>query len=821
MLAFSPPHFGQKVANATMFTDVALMNASACAGRCLAAGDSCIAFTWHPGPEGRGGGTCVGSHWSSRYATDAAAPAAAYYARLRRVNTSRVQPSVEYALRAPTAGVALHSGPLKDAFDANVQYLLQMPADDMLYWFRFRSGERAPPGQNWGWDNGGPDKPMGLRGSVAGAFLMGAGGAVRWHPDLGTGAELRSRIHRVVEGIKLASDSDGYIMAFPKNESNYHENPNYVTSWLTHGLLEAAISGETDALHLLRDHMNWFNSAENLPLFLPPALPAGTGPFFDSNGNSVRGSVQFDHGHTIYLIYQGIIHNSRVALSAVGQQQDVDTIANQYQEDWWLRELAARNLSAVWLRAYYPHNYEITALEAYMDMYQLTGDGKYLAAVDGFHEMFSSHWIHTGGTVAIKEWKLYPPDSYFLDTWGNTAHLNSPHCNLDPTNLPDKRCPLPINDSAPCKGGCTHSTGETCGQVFWIKLLQRLHQLRPQNESFVAQMEQTLFNGVCSQIPPVNGTGVHRSDPRAGRGGNWSKIDGTVVGIRQFAVLHRQKMRLNNISTCCEGQATRMLGSIPEYIVSYGNNPQPHSRQQSAAVVYVDMYADATASLAPILTGNGSSFGAALRIRTSWPYSSNVSVQVISQQAIDTDANPPTAAQPINLTVMVRIPSWVSTATVAVALTPSADAAMSSAYDKERPQQIKWAGARGSYLQISRSWVYGDALNFALPMHLRATRYRGLTAIAGHERFAVEFGPILLCAVGGVWNHSIDSMLIRNVRSPERPETWLRAEESSSMRFRVVGNPDILFVPYFVVQEETFEVYPAFEPTLTNDIPEE
>ena len=72
-----------------------------------------------------------------------------------------------------------------------------------------------------------------------------------------------------------------------------------------------------------------------------------------------------------------------------------------------------------------------------------------------------------------------------------------------------------------------------------------------------------------------------------------------------------------------------------------------------------------------------------------------------------------------------------------------------------------------------------------------------------------------MCAVGGVWDHGIDSMLIRGVVSPERPETWLRADGSSSMRFRVLGNPEIVFVPYFVVQEEVFEVYPAFEPTYT------
>ena len=140
---------------------------------------------------------------------------------------------------------------------------------------------------------------------------MGAGGIVRWQPDAAGGA-LRQRMSDVVAGIRACREHDGYIMAFPRNESNYHENPDYVTAWLTHGLLEAAVAGEADALRLLRGHFDWFNSADNLPLFLPPALPnVGVGPFFDENGHSVRGSAQFDHGHEIYLIYQGMIHNSR------------------------------------------------------------------------------------------------------------------------------------------------------------------------------------------------------------------------------------------------------------------------------------------------------------------------------------------------------------------------------------------------------------------------------------------------------------------------------------------------------------------------------
>ena len=54
---------------------------------------------------------------------------------------------------------------------------------------------------------------------------------------------------------------------------------------------------------------------------------------------------------------QGMIHNSRLALSEVGEQQDVDTLTNGYEEVWWLEQLARRNASAIWLRSKYPHNY--------------------------------------------------------------------------------------------------------------------------------------------------------------------------------------------------------------------------------------------------------------------------------------------------------------------------------------------------------------------------------------------------------------------------------------------------------------------------------
>lgn len=39
------------------------------------------------------------------------------------------------------------------------------------------------------------------------------------------------------------------------------------------------------------------------------------------------------------LIKQGIIHNTRLAMSSVGSKRDVEVVANLYQETWWLHQV--------------------------------------------------------------------------------------------------------------------------------------------------------------------------------------------------------------------------------------------------------------------------------------------------------------------------------------------------------------------------------------------------------------------------------------------------------------------------------------------------
>lgn len=70
----------------------------------------------------------------------------------------------------------------------------------------------------------------------------------------------------------------------------------------------------------------------------------------------------------------------------------------------------------------------------------------------------------------------------------------------------------------------------------------------------------------------------------------------------------------------------------------------------------------------------------------------------------------------------------------------------------------------------------------------------------------------------GPWNSTADSILFSEslISEPATESTWLTQEvammPSGTLHYTVANNSKIDFVPYFEVQEELFEVYPAFNP---------
>ena len=533
---FMPAVTGERIANATNIVPPggAGASTSACAAACLRAPE-CVSFTFD-----RSASSCSLHAYSMSYDRAVAVPSSAWYVRKRPRNDTRVVPAVVYPVSVPSSGVRLHSGIMLDAFRGEIEYLLSFyTVDDILYHYRKRGqpgglGPAAKGGQactpnaatakSHGWDGG-------LKGSVSGLFLMGSGGVLRWEEV----PELRTMMDAVVQGIRGCAQDDGYIMPFPQNDTIVRENPNYVTAWVTHGMIEASIAGNTDALPLMRGHLSWFNNNTYLPLFLPaaggplsyspdfypniygnafdggssrPPDPGGDGSFTAINdpvaglseptcSQDVRknGGIGCSNHHALSLMYQGMIKHTRMALTALGTQADVDVVRNLYEERWWLEQLAARNVSAIWLRHFDPHNYENTAFEAYLEMYVLTGEVRYLDAVQGAWELSMEHFIHVGGAMAYNQNSPKPvgaPGSYAPGTY----HLN--------------------------EYGWWPPTGELCGSVFWAKVNQRFHRLFPDQEKYVTEIERSIYNvGIAAQGLSANGA-------RAG-------------GIRYFAVMHGTK----------------------------------------------------------------------------------------------------------------------------------------------------------------------------------------------------------------------------------------------------------------------------------------
>mgnify|MGYP001282468569 CR=1 FL=1 len=383
---------------------------------------------------------------------------------------------VAYKAEAPLGGVKIGEGLFRTTMENNINYLLNsFTFDQLVRNFRVKAGLPVEPYD----ENLSTFWFKQLPGSEAGRFLMGAGNTLRWIEN----ADLRKEMNDIVDVIDQCKEPDGYLMAYPKHTIFDVEYGAYTRSWVTHGLIEAGYAGNTKAFPLLRGFYDWFDHCPYLPEMLRRPRQ-GT---------------------------QGIIPMTRTYFTPVGKPDDIEVVQRYFQENYWMKELAERNPDAIWRYPYdRPHNYLVTGIEPYLDLYRATGAKKYLDAATGAWDLFHDNWEHTGGSLAINEGTfLYEPKSYYLKK----------------------------------------ETGELCGNAFWIKLNQRFHLLYPEEEKYVSEIEKSIYN-----VAIANQCGS--------------------TGIRYFARLVDWKDKDHNkdshqcMNTCCEGQGTRTYGSLPEYIYS-------------------------------------------------------------------------------------------------------------------------------------------------------------------------------------------------------------------------------------------------------------
>jgi len=635
---------------------------------------------------------------------------------------------VAFTVNVPTSGVTVAEGTFfHDAMRRNIRYLVEkFSVAHILYPFRVRHGDIDPSDKTVAGARQIPGWDTDLRGANAGRFLMGAGNTLRWLKH----EKLAAMLDEVIAGITACREPDGYILPWKNaviTDALYEENvsldlagkkfpypaphptteePNYARAWLTHGLLDAGVL-RPQTLALLRGHADWFNSWNSMH---PRLLHWG--------GNN----------------HQGHIASTRTFLSPIGKPLDLQIAEKFYVCDWWLDALRARNPAALWRYPLQnPHSYLITSLEAYFDHYTATGDERFLDAARGGWEMINSLWEHVGGSIALCE---------------NHWKYNTKQKKWTLTNPPEGHAPRAYDLS---KRG--HS-GETCGSVFWLKLNQRFHQLFPNEERYVAEIEKSLYNVVFAN--------------QQGDGKN-----------RYHAVMEGRKDRWGSAqNSCCEGQAARAIGSVPEFIFS-----------TDATGVWLNLFESASFE-GKIGAAGGA--GEVIRLQTQSDFPRGGDVKVL----VKNDGK---------FVLHIRVPSWSTAPAMTVFVNGTAAG----------------SGKRGTYLALEREWRAGDTVSFTLPLGLRQTRYSGVSAKPGKERYALEYGPLLLACSDGAKVPAVialgDAKTLVEKVTPRPDEKFIFRVTGSAGD--ATGNADsketagatAIFKPYFLVGNERFTTFPIVE----------
>ncbi len=221
----------------------------------------------------------------------------------------------------------------------------------------------------------------------------------------------------------------------------------------------------------------------------------------------------------------------------------------------------------------------------------------------------------------------------------------------------------------------------------------------------------------------------------------------------------------SHIGTCCEGQGTRLYGSLNEYLFS---------TVAGGSGIYLDIYAPSNITHGALT----------LTVDTQWPYGTAVAITVSSSAA---------GGAPTDLAL--RMPSWLAAPSVPVALNGAPAA---------------YAGTPGTYLHIARAWGASDRLEFELPMALRAHPYTGVTQLPPLARYSYTYGPVLLASTGA-WDAGRHVEYLAGVDGAA-PGAWMVPVPGAPLHWSVAGVAGALFQPAWEVdQGYNFSAVPAFD----------
>ncbi|MDR0573285.1 MAG: glycoside hydrolase family 127 protein, partial [Tannerella sp.] len=323
-----------------------------------------------------------------------------------------------------------------------------------------------------------------------------------------------------------------------------------------------------------------------------------------------------------------------------------------------------------------------------------------IESVKGGWDIFHHDFEHAGGTIAICEGGRFPAKSYLLRS----------------------------------------TTGELCGNVFWTFLNQQFRLLNPYVEKYAAEIEKSIYNAAAA-----------------------NQCENGDILYHAHLVAPKRSGQNDERNTCCEGQGTRMLGALPEFIYKTADDG-----------VYIDLFNESA------ITWEQSGEKRTLVQHTEFPYQPEVKLRVSTEKRF-------------HALIRIRVPYWAT-----------------------KPVEFFVNGKReaiaapGTYVILDRQWKNRDEINFTLPMGFRLTKYAGIEKdFRGKEAYALEYGPMLMAIVG----ESVRKGYVNIPYTESELTDRLKPVVGKPLHFTVDGVTDKLrCIPYFDVKGEllnTFTCYPV------------
>lgn len=394
---------------------------------------------------------------------------------------------------------------------------------------------------------------------------------------------------------------------------------------------------------------------------------------------------------------QGMVANTRLFFSPVGRDEDLQVIQQFFQENYWLDELAAQNPDALWQ---YPYDRP--------HAYLLTNLEAYLDLYRATGDARYLKAVQGGWNLFRENWQAIGGSISLIELAGNVPKSN------------------PLYER----------TGETCSSAFWILLNHRLHLLDPLQEKYVAEIEKSIYNVILAN---------------QGRG----------RGIRYHTTLLGKKEAPTSVNTCCEGQGTRILGSLAEYVYSVEDR-----------ALYVNLFECSRFSW---VNREGV---VEIEQQTKFPYQENVEIRV-------------KASHPIPLSIYIRVPSWAANGMcIRVNDVPTG------------------YGAPGTYVLLHRAWGKDDKILFVLPISFKFSCYQGSDQVVNRSRFFLQYGPILMAAK----DQADEPISLTNAGDPGDLVHRLKPVKGKPLHFTLLTDQGtVTFLPYYELEDEFFTCAPIVE----------